>query len=100
MNSRLSVNKAFLQLKRGEIEKAVDAMKQAIEISDDFVSVIEAYCFLGEYYFVTQKYALSKEYFEYIFDKQEEIETKYDDLLNDEILKADIFLESIEKFNL
>lgn len=100
MNSQLYIRKAVLQLKRGEIEKAVENIKLAIEADDDFVSVVQAHCILGEYYFVTQQYPLSIQHLEYILEVQEEIETQYDDLLNDEILTAYTLLEIIEKFKL
>jgi len=63
MNAELYITKASLQISKGEIDKAVDSMMKAIEIGNDMISVTQAHCFLGEYYFVNQDYVLSKENF-------------------------------------
>ena len=100
MNAELYVKKASLQISKGEIEKAVGSMIKAIEIGDDLISITQAHCFLGEYYFINQDYILSKEHLEWIAQRQEELETEYDDLLNDEIDKANLLLDMMETFSL
>lgn len=100
MNAELYVEKASLQISKGEIEKAVGSMIKAIEIGDDLISITQAHCFLGEYYFINQDYILSKEHLEWISERQEELEIKYDDLLNDEIDKANLLLDMMETFSL
>lgn len=100
MNAELYITKASLQISKGEIEKAVDSMIKAINIGNDMISVTQAHCFLGEYYFVNQDYASSKEHLEWIAQRQEELETEYDDLLNDEIDKANLLLDMMETFSL
>lgn len=100
MNVELYVKKASLQISKGEIEKAVGSMIKAIEIGDDLISITQAHCFLGEYYFINQDYILSKEHLEWIFERQEELEIKYDDLLNDEIDKVNALLNIMEIFSL
>ena len=98
MKAELYVNKASMQMKKGDIEGAVCSMKKVIELNDDKVSNVQAHCFLGEYYFVNQNYILAKEHLDYIVDQQEELENEYDDLLNDEIINASVLIELIEKY--
>lgn len=98
MNSELYVNKASMQLKKGDIDGAVGSMKKVVEMNDDKVSLVQARCFLGEYYFVNRNYALAKEHLDYILEQQEELENEYDDLLNDEIINANVLKELIDKF--
>ena len=81
MKAELYVNKASMQMKKGDIEGAVCSMKKVIELNDDKVSNVQAHCFLGEYYFVNQNYILAKEHLDYIVEQQEELENEYDDLL-------------------
>ena len=100
MNAELYVTKASLQMSRGETEKAVESMKKVVEIGDDMVSVAQAHCFLGEYYFMKQEYILAKENLEWIYERQEEFESDFDDLLNIEFDRANILLDMIEKFSL
>jgi len=100
MKAELYINKASMQIKRGDIDGAVCSMKKVIELNDDEVSNIQAYCFLGEYYFVNQNYTLAKEYLDYIIEQQEKLESEYDDLLNDEIINANILAELIDKYSL
>jgi len=100
MDAELYIKKASLQMAKGEIEKAADSMKKAIEAGGDIVAAVQARCFLGEYYFIHQNYMLSKENLEWILERAEELETDYDDLLNDEVAKADMLLEMIETFAL
>ena len=89
MNAELYVTKASLQMSRGETEKAVESMKKVVEIGDDMVSVAQAHCFLGEYYFLSGDYVSSKKNLKWI-----------DDLLQEEFERVDVLLAMIEKFAL
>lgn len=100
MNAELYINKASMQIKKGDIDGAVCSMKKVIELNDDEVSSLQAHCFLGEYYFVNQNYTLAKEHLDYIMKQQEELENEYDDLLNDEIINANVLMELISKYSL
>ena len=100
MTAELYVTKASLQISKGEFNNAVQSMEKAIEIDDDIASVVQARCFLEEYYFVNQNYVLSKENLEWIVERQEKFEADYDNLLNDELDKAYMLLEMMEKFGL
>lgn len=100
MKSELYINKASMQIKKGDMDGAVCSMKKAIEMNDDKVSNVQAYCFLGEYYFINQNYIFAKVYLDWIVEQQEELESEYDDLLNDEIINASVLSELIEKYSL
>ena len=52
------------------------------------------------YYFLKQEYILAKENLEWIYERQEEFESDFDDLLNEEFDRANILLDMIEKFSL
>ena len=47
-----------------------------------------------------QEYILAKENLEWIYERQEEFESDFDDLLNIEFDRANILLDMIEKFSL
>lgn len=98
MKSELYINKAFMQLKKGDIDGAVCSMKKVIETNDDIVSLVQAHCLLAEYYFIRQNYACSKEHIDWIMERQDELENEYDDLLNDEIINANVLAELIDKY--
>lgn len=98
MNAELYVKKAFLFASKGDFEKAVESMNKAVEIGEDIVAEVQARCFLGEYYFINRNYDLSKEHLEWILDLAEELESDYDDLLNDEIAAAEVLLTMMELF--
>lgn len=100
MNGELYVRKGMLFASKGEFEKAVEAMNQAFETGEDDIAVTEAHCFLGEYYFVHQEYEKSEEHLEWISEHAEELESEYDDLLNDEIATAEVLLGLMEKYRL
>lgn len=100
MNAELYVTKASLQMSRGQTEKAVESMKKVLEIGDDVVSVAQAHCFLGEYYFLNGDYVSSKKNLKWIDKRREELETDYDDLLQEEFERVDVLLAMIEKFAL
>lgn len=98
MKSELYINKAFMQLKKGDIDGAVCSMKKVIETNDDIVSLVQAHCLLAEYYFIRQNYACSKEHIDWIMERQGELENEYDDLLNDEIINTNVLGELIDKY--
>lgn len=98
MKSELYINKAFMQLKKGDIDGAVCSMKKVIETNDDIVSLVQAHCLLAEYYFIHQNYACSKEHIDWIMERQDELENEYDDLLNDEIINTNVLAELIDKY--
>ena len=98
MKSELYINKAFIQLKKGDIDGAVCSMKKVIEMNDDIVSLVQAHCLLAEYYFIHQNYACSKEHIDWIMERQDELENEYDDLLNDEIINTNVLAELIDKY--
>lgn len=100
MKAELYISKASIQIKRRDMEGAVCSMKKVIELNDDKVANVQAHCFLGEYYFVNQNYTLAKKYLDYITEQQEELENEYDDLLNDEIVNANVLTKLIEKYSL
>lgn len=100
MNAELFIKKALLQIKKGQTDKAVESMNKTIEIGDDIVSVVQAHCFLGEYYFINQDYISAKYHLEWISEQQDEFETDYDDLLNEEIDRAEMLLDMIGEFSL
>lgn len=98
MKSELYINKAFMQLKKGDIDGAVCSMKKVIEMNDDIVSLVQAHCLLAEYYFIRQNYACSKEHIDWIMERQDKLENEYDDLLNDEIINTNVLAELIDKY--
>jgi len=79
MKSELYINKAFMQLKKSDIDGAVCSMKKVVEANDDIVSLVQAHCLLAEYYFIHQQ-------------------NEYDDLLNDEIINTNVLAELIDKY--
>lgn len=89
-----------MQLKKGDIGGAVCSIKKVIEMNDDIVSLIRTHCFLGEYYFINQNYSLSKEHIDWVLEQQDELEKEYDDLLDDEIINANVLVELIDKYGL
>lgn len=98
MNGELYVKKAVLQASKGDFDSAVQSMNQAILAGDDEVAIAQAHCFLGEYYFVKQDYAKSGEHLEWLSERAEDLEQKYDDLLNDELVEADVLLDIMARF--
>ena len=98
MKSELYINKAFMQLKKSDIDGAVCSMKKVVEANDDIVSLVQAHCLLAEYYFIHQHYACSKEHIDWIMERQDELENEYDDLLNDEIINTNVLAELIDKY--
>ena len=101
MTAQLYLQKAEMQLARGMEEKAVESLLAALACQDgDTVSETQTRCFLGEYWFVHQQYAQAQEQLDWISDRTEQLEREYDDLLNEEIRKAEVLLGIMERFGL
>lgn len=96
MQPNLYLNKAIMQFSRGMSEGA-----QSLEIaaqSEDEVCAVQAKVMLAEYCVMKGEFTRAKELLESVADQSEELEQKYDDLLNDEIMRADMLLDMIERF--
>ena len=101
MTAQLYLQKAEMQLARGMEEKALESLLAALACQDgDTVSETQTRCFLGEYWFVHQQYVQAQEQLDWISDRTEQLEREYDDLLNEEIRKAEVLLGIMERFGL
>ena len=100
MNGELYLKKGMLQLNKKLYDEALETLNKVIELDDDLPSVTSAKCILGEYYFIHQNYEKSKEFLSWIYDKQDELEEEFDDLLSEEIDTASVLMELIEKYKL
>ena len=90
-----------MQLSRGLEEKALESLLAALACPDrDTISETQTRCFLGEYQFVHQQYALAQEQFSWISDRAEQLKQDCDDLLNDEIREAEVLLGIMQRFGL
>ena len=101
MTTQLYLQKAEMQLAKGLEEKALESLLAALDFwDDDIVGKTQARCFVGECFFVHQRYTHSQEQFKWIADWAEWLEQEYDDLLNEEIKKAEMLLGIMERFHL
>lgn len=101
MNAELYLKKGRLNLKKKQYEKAIESLCLAIEIgNDDTVSQAKAHCLLGEYYFINHNYEKAAIHFQWISDNAEDLEAEWDDVLSDEINRADVLLDLLERFDL
>ena len=100
MNGELYLKKGMLQLNKKLYDEALETLNKVIELDDDLPSVTSAKCILGEYYFIHQNYEKSKEFLSWIYDRQDELEEEFDDLLSEEIDTASVLMELIEKYKL
>lgn len=101
MTTQLYLQKAEMQLAKGLVEKALESLLTAIDFQDDdIVSKTQTRCFLGEYFFVQQRYTQAYEQFKWITDQAEQLERDYDDLLNEEMHEAEVLLKIIKRFHL
>ncbi|CDC29669.1 tPR domain protein [Firmicutes bacterium CAG:466] len=101
MTTQLYLQKAEMQLAKGLEEKALEGFLAALDFwDDDIVGKTQARCFVGECFFVHQRYTQAQEQFEWIADRAEWLEQEYDDLLNEEIKKAEMLLGIMERFHL
>lgn len=101
MTMQLYLQKAEMQLAKGLEERALESLLAALDFQDDdIVSKTQARCFIGEYFFVHQMYKQAQEQFGWITDRAEWLEQEYDDLLNEEIKKAEMLLGIMERFHI
>ena len=101
MTTQLYLQKAEMQLAKGLEEKALESLLAALDFwDDDIVGKTQARCFVGECFFVHQRYTQAQEQFICIADWSEWLEQEYDDLLNEEIKKAEMLLGIMERFHL
>ena len=99
MDAKLYLNKAIMQLSRGLEEGGVQSLKTALEEGDsDEVSKTQARVILGEYYVMKGEPAQAREHLEPVAQDAERLRDQYDDLLDDEICRADMLLDMIERF--
>ena len=84
-----------MQLSRGLEEGGVQSLKAALEGEDDEVSKTQARVILGEYYVMKGEPAQAKEYLGPVAQDAERLRDQYDDLLDDEICRADMLLDMI-----
>ena len=86
------------QLSRGLEDGGVQSLKAALEGEGDEVSKTQARVILGEYYVMKGDFAQAREYLGPVARDAERLRDQYDDLLDDEICRADILLDMIERF--
>lgn len=98
MDTKLYLNKAIMQLSQGLEEGGVQSLKAALEGDDDEVSKTQARVILGEYYVMKGEPAQAREYLGPVARDAERLRDQYDDLLDDEIYRADMLLDMIERF--
>ena len=96
MDAKLYLNKAIMQLSRGLEEGGVQSLKAALE--GDEVSKTQARVILGEYYVMKGEPAQARECLVPVAQDAERLRDQYDDLLDDEICRADMLLDMIERF--
>ncbi len=98
MDAKLYLNKAIMQLSRGLEEGGVQSLKAALESEGDEVIKTRARVILGEYYVMKGEPAQARKYLEPVAQDAERLRDQYDDLLDDEICRADMLLDMIERF--
>ncbi len=98
MDAKLYLNKAIMQLSRGLEEGGVQSLKAAVEGEGDEVSKMQARVILGEYFVMKGEPAQAREHLEPVAQDAERLRDQYDDLLDDEICRADMLLDMIERF--
>nr|WP_315048818.1 hypothetical protein [uncultured Campylobacter sp.] len=76
----------------------MQSLKAALEGEDDEVSKTQTRVILGEYYVMKGDFAQAKEYLGIVAQDAEQLRDQYDDLLDDEICRADMPLDMIERF--
>lgn len=98
MDAKLYLNKAIMQLSRGLEEGGVQSLKAAVEGEGDEVSKTQARVILGEYYVMKGEPAQAREYLGPVAQDAEQLRDQYDNLLDDEICRAGMLLDMIERF--
>ncbi len=76
----------------------MQSLKAALEGEGDEVSKMQARVILGEYFVMNGEPAQAREYLELVAQDTERLRDQYDDLLDDEICRADMLLDMIERF--
>ena len=72
MTTQLYLQKAEMQLAKGLEEKALESLLAALDFwDDDIVGKTQARCFVGECFFVHQRYTQAQEQFKWIADRAE-----------------------------
>ena len=98
MDAKLYLNKAIMQLSRGLEEGGVQSLKDALKSDGDEASKVQASVMLGEYFVMKGEFTQARQHLEAIAQNASELEEQYDDLLNDDIYKADLLLDMIGRF--
>ena len=70
-------------------------LKDALKSDGDEASKVQANVMLGEYFVMKGEFAQAGRHLEAVAQNSSEPEEEYDDLLNDEIYKADMLLDMI-----
>ena len=76
----------------------MQSLKAALEGGGDEVSKTQARVILGEYFVMKGEPAQAREYLGLVVQDAERLRDQYDDLLDDEICRADMLLDMIERF--
>ena len=98
MDAKLYLNKAIMQLSRGLEEGGVQSLKDALKSDGGEASKVQASVMLGEYFVTKGEFTQAGRHLEAVVQNASELEEEYDDLLNDEIYKADMLLDMIGRF--
>ena len=76
----------------------MQSLKAALEGEGDEVSKTQARVILGEYFVMKGEPAQTRECLGPVAQDAERLQDQYDDLLDDEICRADMLLDMIERF--
>ena len=90
--------------KHNDFDKVIESLENAIQLAkedeDEFASLIQAHCFLGEVLFMKGDYTLASEHFSFIDDNTEKIYRDWDDVLNRELQTSDTLSALIKRYGL
>lgn len=101
MNVELYLKKALLQLSKGDFGKARENLELVVDSQEeDDASKVRAHCILGEYCFVHQNYEEASLHLRWILERSDKLEEEWDDLFDDEINRADVLWDLMERFSL
>lgn len=76
----------------------VQSLKDALKSDGDEASKVQANVTLGKYFVMKGEFAQARRSLEAVAQNSSELKEEYDDLLNDEIYKADMLLDMIGRF--
>lgn len=76
----------------------MQSLKAALEGEGDEVSKTQTRVILGEYHVMKGDFVQAREYLGLVAQDAERLRDQYDDLLDDEICRADMLLDMIERF--